>query len=70
MREVWAKTNKTPPRLLVNRANAAVLANHILGSEPTLAETRAEKVSKCGAAHARSLAGMFGGITFITNITR
>ncbi|PPR01504.1 hypothetical protein CVT26_015127 [Gymnopilus dilepis] len=58
MAEMWTKENKTPPRVLANKDNAAVLANRSAGSEPTAAEKRAEEVSKRGAVHATTLGGM------------
>ncbi|KDR76527.1 hypothetical protein GALMADRAFT_67262 [Galerina marginata CBS 339.88] len=58
MAEMWTNLKKTPPRLLANKDNAAVLANRSSGTEPTAAEKRAEEVSKRGGVHATTLGGM------------
>ncbi|KAF8160013.1 hypothetical protein B0H34DRAFT_797195 [Crassisporium funariophilum] len=58
MQAFWKETKKTPPILLANKDNAAVLSvsNHAL--EPTAAERRAAEVSKRGASHATMLGGL------------
>ena len=58
MQGMWTKEKKTPPILLANKDNAAVLANQTESSAPTHAELRAEEVSKRGGSHATTLGGM------------
>ena len=58
MQGMWTKEKKTPPILLANKDNAAVLANRTESSTPTHAEIRAEEVSKRGGSHATTLGGM------------
>jgi hypothetical protein len=61
MQVYWAKNNKTPPILLANKDNAALLATRnadMDSSGPTTAEKRAEEVSKRGGSHAALLGGM------------
>jgi hypothetical protein len=58
MAEMWIKLMKTPPIILVNKDNAAVLANRATDSEPTAAEKRMEDISKRGTVHATILTGM------------
>ena len=61
MADMWFKFKKTPPKILANKDNAAVLANRDRSSgssEPTAAEKRAEEVSKRGGVHATNLGGM------------
>jgi len=58
MSDAWGNLGKTPPRLLANKDNAAVLANRKDSSEMTTAERRAEEVSKRGGVHATALGGM------------
>ena len=58
MQEMWKNLNKTPPILLANKDNAAVLAHFSGTSDPSRAELRAEEVSKCGGSHATTLGGM------------
>jgi hypothetical protein len=56
--EMWSKLNKTPPIILANKDNAAVLANPSSGTKRSAAEKRAKEVSKCGGVHATTLGGM------------
>ena len=58
MQEMWKNLNKTPPILLANKDNAAVLAHRSGTSDPSRAELRAEEVSKRGGSHATTLGGM------------
>lgn len=58
MQNMWKEEGLTPPILLANKDNAAVLANATNSSEQTAAEKRAEEVSKRGGSHATSLGGM------------
>ncbi|EDR08997.1 uncharacterized protein LACBIDRAFT_296659 [Laccaria bicolor S238N-H82] len=55
---MWEKENKTPPILLANKDNAAVLAGRTESSTQTNAEIRAEEVSKHGGSHTTALGGM------------
>ena len=58
MMEMWGRLKKTPPIILANKDNAAVLANQSSGAKPSAAEKRAEEVSKRGGVHATTLGGM------------
>ena len=58
MQEMWKIFNKSPPILLANKDNAAVLAHRSGMSNPTTAEIRAEEVSKRSGSHATTLGGM------------
>jgi len=60
MADMWLKLGKTPPKILANKDNAAVLAHHdqSSGTEPTAAEKWAEEVSKRGGVHATTLGRM------------
>ncbi|KAF8060894.1 hypothetical protein FPV67DRAFT_312327 [Lyophyllum atratum] len=59
MQEYWTKFNRTPPRNLPNKDNAAVLANRSKGlGAPSAAEKRAEEVSKRGGSHTVMLGGL------------
>ena len=58
MQEMWKNLNKTPPILLANKDNAAVLAHQSGTSDPSTAEISAEEVSKRGGSHATTLRGM------------
>jgi hypothetical protein len=58
MAEMWMNLKKTPPKLLANKDNAAVLANQPSGTKLTAAKKQAEEVSKHGAVHATTLGGM------------
>ncbi|KAF9552336.1 hypothetical protein CPC08DRAFT_698685 [Agrocybe pediades] len=57
---MWGAEQATPPILLANKDNAAVLANRTPGtkSAPSSAELRAEQVSKRGGSHAAMLGGL------------
>lgn len=57
MQEFWMVENKTPPILLENKDNAAVLNASTNSLEPTAAEKQAAEVSKRGASHAMMLGG-------------
>ena len=58
MQEMWKTFNKTPPILLANKDNAAVLAHRSGTLDPSTAEIRAEEVSKRGGSHVTTLGGM------------
>ena len=58
MVEMWMKLGKTPPKILANKDNAAVLANWSSGGEASAAKKQAEEVSKRGGVHATTLGGM------------
>ncbi|KDR81599.1 hypothetical protein GALMADRAFT_221466 [Galerina marginata CBS 339.88] len=58
MAEMWVRLKKTPPIILANKDNAAVLANLSSGAERNATEKRAEEVSKRGGVHATTLGGM------------
>ena len=58
MQGMWTKEKKTPPILLANKDNTAVLASQTESSASTHAELQAEEVSKCGGSHATTLGGM------------
>ncbi|KDR65765.1 hypothetical protein GALMADRAFT_81499 [Galerina marginata CBS 339.88] len=58
MQEMWGKEDETPPILLANKDNAAVLAHQTDDSTPTNAEIRAAEVSKRGGSHATMLGGL------------
>ena len=58
MQEMWKNLNKTPPILLANKDNAAVLAHRPGTSDPSAAEIRAVEVSKRGGSHATTLGGI------------
>jgi hypothetical protein len=58
MQDFWKDENKTPPILLANKDNAAVLNASTNSLEPTAAEKRAAEVSKRGASHATMLGGL------------
>ncbi|RDB17366.1 hypothetical protein Hypma_001834 [Hypsizygus marmoreus] len=58
MQNFWILLRKTPPILLANKDNAAVLNGHVDLSDLTAVEKRAAEVSKRGASHATMLGGM------------
>lgn len=58
MQEFWKEEGKTPPILLANKDNTAVLERCENSSEPSSAEKRAAEVSKRGASHATMLGGL------------
>jgi hypothetical protein len=53
----WEENNVTPPILLANRDNAAVIQHAENIEEPTVAEQRALDTSTCGGVKLASLAG-------------
>jgi hypothetical protein len=57
MQKMWKTLNKTPPIILANKDNAAVLAASNR-SDPSPMERRAEEISKRGGSHATALGGM------------
>lgn len=58
MQGFWKEAGKTPPILLANKDNAAVLSRSTSVSEPTAAEKRAADVSKRGGSHVTMLGGL------------
>lgn len=58
MSKFWKSSGLTPPILLVNKDNTAVLASTIPGSEPSAAEIHAEKVFGCGGVKTTMLGGL------------
>lgn len=58
MSEYWTNNNLTPPVLLANKDNAAVLALTSSSTTPSAAEVHAEKVSGWGTVKATLLGGL------------
>lgn len=58
MQESWKKSNLTPPILLANKDNTAILERASTSLDPSPAEKRAVDVSKRGGSHATMLGGL------------
>jgi hypothetical protein len=58
MQESWKEANETPPILLANKDNTAVLRHATSLVDPSPAEKRAVEVSKRGGSHLTMLGGL------------
>jgi hypothetical protein len=58
MQNMWHEKNKTPPIILANKDNAAILAARMGDSAPSRLQIRAEEVLKRGGSHTTALGGM------------